>query len=234
MLVCQVVFYLYVSLSGCVIPVCQFEVALVTYPSLIRGSSREIDHIPLPGSVIPVHNMQSYEPYVPIVVTQFALNREGTTHCCYQTGNKQSILLVDLHIWGFLFPLRIQAVLECVYSPTVNYIIGQSIPGYCNFDGSERNFATVVLSNLFTIILFPLFLVIIEVVVKEPSCTNIIKYVQIFENLDELFWKSSLSWFFESLLVAMVLELWNHFCIVFFVLFLLYRYVFRTFPCFYC
>ena len=58
---------------------------------------------------------------------------------------------------------------------------------------------------------------IIEVVVKETSWTNIVESVQIFKHLNKLPSKSPLYeanelQVLEPLMVAMVLDLWNHFC----------------------
>ena len=53
----------------------------------------------------------------------FALNHAGTTTVHIRLGTS-SMLPVDLHIWGVVFPVCIKVVLECVYCPTVDYIIG--------------------------------------------------------------------------------------------------------------
>ena len=58
---------------------------------------------------------------------------------------------------------------------------------------------------------------IIEVIVKETSWTNTVESVQIFERLNKLPSKSLLYeanefQVLDPLLVAMVSDLWNHFC----------------------
>ena len=59
-----------------------------------------------------------------LIVWRFALNHARVTTVHILGWEHQSGLPVDLHIWWIAFPVCIWAVLECVYCPTVDYIIG--------------------------------------------------------------------------------------------------------------
>ena len=85
-----------------------------------------------------------------------------------------------------------------------------------NLERHKKCCTTDVL-NRFTINLFELFLVISLKSLSKRPWTNIVKSVQIFEHLDKLpskfpLYEANDFLVLEPLLVAMVSDLWNHFC----------------------
>ena len=119
-----------------------------------------------------------------IVQWLFALNHAAGPPLSILGWEHQSMLPVNLHIRVIAFPVCISAVLDCVYCPTVDYIIGWGIPGCCNDDG-EKCCATNVL-NRFTIICFHYLGSYHWSRSKMAYWTNIVESVQIFELLNKL------------------------------------------------
>ena len=106
-------------------------------------------------------------------------------------------------------------VLECVYCPTVDYIIGNAFQVVVMLMG-KKCCATDVLNRV-TIIFFIISGPIIEVIVKEANLTNIVEFVQLFSHLNKLPSKPPLHeanefQILEPLSVAMVSDFVNYFC----------------------